>query len=323
MSKVVYGKTGVRKRDYRVWINFESQTGEGDEHPYITAIEAIESFNGIIGSSIEDMISKFEGLKAFMYHIGEMRADSIDLSIEDGNSIVGNELGKIVIDKNCKFSAELINSTPDILNWLADRDGQECVILLEEINEERTSCPATYLDDSRYEYTQLKTSELIIIADVPAIMTGATYGVGNVFSYSEKVVGKDTIRVTIGSEKAKQSASNFRKIYDVFTEDELIVTASMLAVNDPIINHEATIEIEINSGVPTPGLFGMLKVLVDDKINPLSVTHEVVFEVNPDNNIIKIDSSDWNLDYTRVARVFGLINGIPKTKYLEVNVTNP
>ena len=215
MSKVIYGVDGIRQRNYRVWINFEDMRLMEGEHSFISAVAYIdEAYSRIMDSppSYVEAMENLGYLKTFMYHIGEMRADSIDLTVEDGDSIDGNEVGKIVMGKNGKFSAELINSTPDILTWLSQRDTKECIVMLEEIGSTRLKS---------YDGAMLETHEIIFIGNVPAMLAGITDNVGGAFNYVEKITGKNIAISTINVEKTVPTAGAFRKIVDFRYEEPL------------------------------------------------------------------------------------------------------
>jgi len=142
-----------------------------------------------------------------------MRADSVELSVEDGDSVEGNEVGKIVLGKTGKFTTELINSTPDIISWLALRDTKECIIMLEELNSTRFES---------YDGAILETHEIILIGNVPAMAEGLTDNVGVAFNYADKVVGKDIVISTLSVEKTVPTASAFRQIMDVNYEEPAV-----------------------------------------------------------------------------------------------------
>jgi len=214
MSKVNYGLDGIRQRDYRVWINFEDKVhGELD---FITAVDAMGNLYEFIHKNPIDYRGIFvalNALKNYMYHVGEMRADSVELSVEDGDSVEGNEVGKIVLGKTGKFATELINSTPDIISWLALRDTKECIIMLEELNSTRFES---------YDGAILETHEIILIGNVPAMAEGLTDNVGVAFNYADKVVGKDIVISTLSVEKTVPTASAFRQIMDVNYEEPAV-----------------------------------------------------------------------------------------------------
>jgi hypothetical protein len=216
MSKVIYGVDGIRQRNYRVWINFEDMTSGAGELDFITAVDKMANAFVEISDTpprYPDAKTELDNLKDVMYHIGEMRADSIDLAVEDGDSVEGNEVGKIVMGKNGKFSSELINSTPDILTWLGQRDTKECIIMLEEMDSTRLK---------NYDGAMLETHEIIFIGNVPAMAAGITDNVGGAFNYVEKITGKNIAISTINVEKTVPSAGAFRKIFDFRYEEPLI-----------------------------------------------------------------------------------------------------
>ena len=213
MSKVNYGLDGIRQRDYRVWINFEDMKTADGERDFITAVDAMGNLYEFIHENPIDYNHALNALKSYMYHVGEMRADSVELSVEDGDSVEGNEVGKIVLGKTGKFATELINSTPDIISWLALRDTKECIIMLEELNPTRFKS---------YDGAMLETHEIILIGNVPAMAEGLTDNVGVAFNYADKVVGKDIVISTLSVEKTVPTASAFRQIMDVNYEEPAV-----------------------------------------------------------------------------------------------------
>ena len=222
MSKVIYGVEGIRQRNYRVWINFEDMTTAAGELGFIEAVDLMGDIPPLISASPPDYSNakeKLDALKQVMYRVGEMRADSIEVSVEDGDSVEGNEVGKIVMGKTGKFSAELINSTPDILTWLGQRDTKECIIMLEEMDSSRLK---------NYDDAMLETHEIIFIGNLPAMAAGHTDNVGGAFNYVEKVVGKNIATSILNVEKTVSSAGAFRKIYD-FQYEELCAPPEILS----------------------------------------------------------------------------------------------
>ena len=216
MSKVNYGLDGIRQRDYRVWINFDDMKEADGELDFITAVDAMGNLYEFIHKNpieYEKVFNALNALKGCMYHVGEMRADSVELSVEDGDSVEGNEVGKIVLGKTGKFTTELINSTPDIISWLALRDTKECIIMLEELNSTRFES---------YDGAILETHEIILIGNVPAMAEGLTDNVGVAFNYADKVVGKDIVISTLSVEKTVPTASAFRQIMDVNYEEPAV-----------------------------------------------------------------------------------------------------
>ncbi len=170
------GTAGVKQKDYRVYIE--------------TVAESATLVNAYIATpnrdSFDDLITVASGS---LRELGECRADSIDLGIGDGDSVDGNTLGKIVLEKTGTFAVELINATPANITALDAIDGVPCNILLAERD----------LHD-----TNKKT--VILMANV-------------VVSVSEKITGGDIIRKTLNVEKNVASAPSFRMINDINTVD--------------------------------------------------------------------------------------------------------
>lgn len=168
------GTAGVKQKDYRVYIE--------------TVTESATLVNAYIREANK---TNFDALVAIgagtLRELGECRADSIDLGIGDGDSVDGNTLGKIVLEKTGTFTVELINATPANIAALDAIDGVPCHILLAERD----------LHD-----TDKKT--VILMANV-------------VVSVSEKITGGDIIRKTINVEKNVASAPSFRMINDIDT----------------------------------------------------------------------------------------------------------
>lgn len=211
MAKVNYGVAGIRQRHYRVWMAFEN-AGTG-EHDFVAAVDFLDDmFTCIYQASpdYENAKAKFDAFKTNVYHVGEMRADSIDVSVQDGDSIEGNEIGKTVLGKSGTFAAELINSTPEIVDFLTGLDGHECVVLLEEVNDVRLKS---------YNGAMLETHEIIVIGNIPAILAGLTDNVGGSFHFSEKVTGKNIAISMLNVERSVSTVREFRSIEDFRYEE--------------------------------------------------------------------------------------------------------
>lgn len=229
MCPVAYGKDGIRQRDYRVY-GILANNAE-----YQTALSLIQwLYNCLAEESFSDAFTAWNedgGLKTdYLTHLGEMRRDSINLSIDDGDSVEGNEVGKLVLSKNCKFEAELINATPENINELLAWDGKQGIIILEEITHNRLS---------NYEDAMLLARELVIIGNVPEIVAGLTDSVAGVISISEKHVGSGIAICNIGIERECGVPKNFRTVVELYEEDlmdapvqsDTFVTASTYAVS--------------------------------------------------------------------------------------------
>lgn len=170
-----YGTEGIRQKDYHVYIGLASTSG---------LAAAITTY---VSTPTQAHLNTITGL---IDELGECRADSIDLGIADGDSIEGNVLGKIVMNKVGTFTAELINATPANIGELETLDGQSCTIVLLERDTHNVGTPP--------------------VAYKTAILMD-----GFNLSYSEKITGSDSIRSTINIEKSVPSASAFRHIADL------------------------------------------------------------------------------------------------------------
>jgi hypothetical protein len=181
MAKVIYGVSGIKQKDYHVYVGLSDNS---------TLQSAIDTYHGApTQANLEALLDAQGGqLATKLQQLGECRADSIDLGIEDGDTVDGNVLGKIVLNKTGKFTAELINATPDNIAALELLDGQSCTILLLERDTHLVST------------TEYKTA--IIMNEFN-------------LSYSEKITGSDSIRSTINIEKNVPSPSAFRSIHDL------------------------------------------------------------------------------------------------------------
>jgi len=183
MAKVTYGITGIKPKDYHVYI------GLSDNQTLQTAINSYLASPA--KATLEALIDAADGQDATkLQELGECRADSIELGIEDGDSIEGNILGKIVLDKAGRFTAELINATPANIAALELLDGQVCTVLLVERDTHAYGSP-------------LKNYKTAVLMNKYAL------------SYSEKITGSDSIRSTINIEKNIPTAGAFRSINDI------------------------------------------------------------------------------------------------------------
>lgn len=167
---LTYGTTGIKQKDYHVYVALANASGLDAAITTYTGTSSKTNLNALIG---------------LMAELGECRADSIDLGIADGDSIEGNVLGKIVLNKTGTFTAELINATPDNINALELLDGNACSIVLLERDTHGTN---------------MKTAIVMNKFNL---------------SYSEKITGGDSIRSTINIEKNVPDAGSFRHIADV------------------------------------------------------------------------------------------------------------
>jgi len=303
MSKVNYGLDGIRQRDYRVWINFEDMKTADGELDFITAVDAMGNLYEFIHENpidYKEIFGALNTLKSYMYHVGEMRADSVELSVEDGDSVEGNEVGKIVLGKTGKFATELINSTPDIISWLALRDTKECIIMLEELNPTRFKS---------YDGAMLETHEIILIGNVPAMAEGLTDNVGVAFNYADKVVGKDIVISTLSVEKTVPTASAFRQIMDVNYEEPAVAP---LILTLEIVTDNINIEWYWNGEEGTADGY-RLEFSFNESFEDLHHSHDID-TINECDYSFPVPSQTGTL----YARMSAIKNGVQKSVYSNV-----
>lgn len=181
MAKVIYGTDGIKQKDYRIYVGLsDNSTLQSAINTYITT-PTQTNLNVLIDDPGGQLATKLQ-------EFGECRADSIDMGIADGDSVDGNVLGKIVLNKTGTFTAELLNATPANIAAIELLDGQTCTVLMLERDTHLVSGTAN------------KTAIL---------MNGFN------LSYTEKITGGDSIRSTITIEKSVPSAGSFRVIADL------------------------------------------------------------------------------------------------------------
>ena len=163
-----YGSEGIKQKDYQVYIgqyNGAIKTAADAYHQNQTKVNVA-------------------ALETALTELGELRADSISVTAENGDTVEGNNIGEIVLNKACAMMAELINATPDNINALAALDGQAVVVMIKEKdarNNKRT---------------------VIVINNV-------------VMSYSENITGGDIPRASISLSRSVANVGNFRIINDI------------------------------------------------------------------------------------------------------------
>ena len=306
MAKINYGVAGIRQRHYRVWIAFEN-AGSG-EFDFVTAVDALDDmFTHIYASPVEyeDAKTDLDAAKAAMYHVGEMRDDSIDVSVQDGDSIEGNEIGKTVLGKSGTFSAELINSTPDIINFLTGLNGHECVVMLEEVDNARLES---------YDGAMLETHEIIVIGNVPAMLAGLTDNVGCSFSFSEKATGKNIAISMLNVEKSVSTVRDFRSIEDFRYEEPIDAPILDAFYVESENSFEATFTFD---GQANPKIRTIkVEIAYDDSdfSNIVSTTY-----VEPTTGSFYVQPVDQESGVTYHCRLSGLDhNNIQKTPYSNI-----
>ena len=163
-----YGSEGIKQKDYQVYI------GKYADGVKTAADEYIITQNKTTAAALQTALNE----------LGELRADSISVTAENGDTVEGNNIGEIALNKACAMMAELINATPDNINALAALDGQAVVVMIKEKdarNNKRT---------------------VIVINNV-------------VMSYSENITGGDIPRASISLSRNVANVGNFRIINDI------------------------------------------------------------------------------------------------------------
>lgn len=163
-----YGSEGIKQKDYQVYIGEYTGAAKTAADAYIVAQDKI----------------KANAVEAALTELGELRADSISVTAENGDTVEGNNIGEIVLNKACAMVAELINATPANINALAGLDGSAVVVMIKE-------------KDAR---GNIRT--VIVINNV-------------VMSYSENITGGDIPRASISLSRSVANVGNFRIINDI------------------------------------------------------------------------------------------------------------
>lgn len=213
---LTYGLDGIRQRSYRVWLLFptsgSSGMGSGIVNPLSVLIDNIRKQLstyefGNAFATLGDIISgNAAGLSGAAQKLGECRKDSIVLTGEDGDSIEGNEVGTLVLGKNCSFACELLNATAaNIAELLASVESQTVFyVVLEEVDEQ-TKVWATGEAAPNDFVTSYDTHEIIFV------------GVNNalVASFAENHIGGGISTVTLTANDSVARLSDFRAILDI------------------------------------------------------------------------------------------------------------
>jgi hypothetical protein len=105
--------TSVKSKDFQVYL-FE---GAYAESALVALLADADDTAGI------------EALAGGMLQIGELRKDSIVNTIGEGNSVEGNNRGKIIIDKAGSLEFEIINRNKALLTELEAIDGATVCVL--------------------------------------------------------------------------------------------------------------------------------------------------------------------------------------------------
>lgn len=167
------GTEGIVQKDYHVFIEEAGATG----------LQAL--ITTYLGSSSK---TNLNAVTDAMKEVGELRKDSIESVLEDGDTVEGNIVGEIVMNKQGNFTAELLNTTAANIAELESLDRKSCAIVLLE------------KDTHKIGSDNVKTA--ILINNVA-------------IKYTENITGGDIARATFSSVKNTPSAGAFRHLADV------------------------------------------------------------------------------------------------------------
>lgn len=181
-----YGLTGTKQKDWMMFVfntdimaNFPYDEVSGNDLPVAELIDAIFDSNDFI---LEN-------------HLGELRADSISLTGDNGDTIEGNIVGEITLNKAVSLTAELINSTVDNANQLSKLDGQPVsVFLFEKFEMGSLNTFGTWFR------LNIKNKTLIVIPET-------------ILRYSESITAGDITRGTVKFSKTTGKIRDFRQVY--------------------------------------------------------------------------------------------------------------
>ncbi len=173
-----YGTEGIKQNNWVLWLFKQSVVASLDYHDFVDTNEV--GYSQFIFEDPADIIG----------HVGELRNDSVSLTAENGDTVEGNIVGEIAINKVCALNAELINATIENCNELAEYDGLPVIAMMfDSENVDSAFCP----------------------------VGGATGIVieGAKLNYNEMVTGGDIVRATISLSKNPSRVDDFRKIFKV------------------------------------------------------------------------------------------------------------
>lgn len=182
-----YGLTGTKQKD---WMMFVFNTGIMSNFPY-------DYVSGNYLPAMQIAIAIFDSSDVMLEnHLGELRADSISLTGDNGDTIEGNIVGEITLNKAVSLTAELINATVDNANQLSKLDGQPVSVFLFEKFD--VNYPNDNFTDWLTDTARNKT--LIVIPET-------------ILRYSESITAGDITRGTVKFSKTTGKIRDFRQVY--------------------------------------------------------------------------------------------------------------
>ena len=174
-----YGTEGIKQKNWVLWL-FKSSMAANQEYRDFVDTHLNEYLTDFMSDYDSDIIG----------HIGELRNDSVSLTAENGDTVEGNIVGEITINKVCALNAELINATIENCNELAEHDGLPVIAMMFDAENV----------DSRF--VPKNGATCIVVEDVT-------------LNYNEMVTGGDIVRATISLSKNPSRVDDFRKIFKV------------------------------------------------------------------------------------------------------------
>lgn len=126
----VYSDKVVGK-DYRVYVvPFVSSTVT-TETGTPTILEYVKTTSAASLTWLSDLLGIQTGTTPVdvFYEIGELRRDSITQSLSQGNTVEGNNVGTVVIDKSGELNFEVINLSEDVMAQFDELDRTTICVL--------------------------------------------------------------------------------------------------------------------------------------------------------------------------------------------------
>jgi hypothetical protein len=114
-----YGTEGIKQKNWVLWLLKPSIAASPEYIGFVNS-HAYDEFAFLINLYPDDVIG----------HLGELRNDSVSLTAENGDTVEGNIIGEITINKVCALNAELINATIENCNELAAYDGLPVIAMM-------------------------------------------------------------------------------------------------------------------------------------------------------------------------------------------------
>ena len=174
-----YGTEGIKQKNWVLWLLKSSAAAQADYRDFVDT-HNVSNLYDLFNIYATDVIG----------HIGELRNDSVSLTAENGDTVEGNIVGEITINKVCALNAELINATIENCNELAAYDGLPVIAMM-------------------FDSENVDGDFFPLVGATCIVVQGAT------LNYNETVTGGDIVRATISLSKNPSRVDDFRKIFEV------------------------------------------------------------------------------------------------------------